>query len=103
LALPLLSHGRPGNRGGGRPPSKLRGIATKKFEERIALLGDIADNRVGEVCDKCGRGSEKVSVRDRIRAVHELGMFGLNTSREVEGVLGRDQAKGFVRALATIR
>lgn len=67
----LYAGGVPGNRGGGRPPSRIRGIARKAFGERVRLLAEIADD-----------GEE--SARDRIRAIDVLGRYGLGQAKGLE-------------------
>ena len=55
------------NRGGpGRPPSELRALVRLSFEERVAVLESIADNR-------------RAAAKDRIRAIDVLGKYGLGT------------------------
>lgn len=63
--------GVPGHRGGpGRPPSALRERLRGSFEQRIAVLEDIADD-------------DQADPQDRIRAIDTLAKYGVGTLREV--------------------
>ena len=66
----LYSGGVPGNKGGGRPRSKVREAATLAFDERIDVLSAIAD----DVDAKDG---------DRVRAVDVLGRHAGISKEEV--------------------
>ena len=78
-----LNQGNPSNKGGGRPPSRVREVAAIAFEERIPLLGKIADDRLGRACPKCGRGDDRVGPADQIRAIDMLGKYSIGTKREI--------------------
>ena len=76
-----LRHGAvPGTNSGGtgRPPSAIRERLRGSFDERVAVLEDIAD-------------SNAESTADRIRAIDLLAKYGLGTLKEIstEDVAGR--------------
>ena len=62
----------------GRPPSAIRERLRGSFDERVAVLEDIAD-------------SNAESTADRIRAIDLLAKYGLGTLKEIstEDVAGR--------------
>lgn len=69
----LYRGGNPGNVGGtGRPPSALRALLRKSFEERIIILEQIVDN-------------PDTSANDRIKAIDTLARYGLGPTKEVTG------------------
>ena len=86
--LVVPSHGRgmirrgsrPGESiaGVGRPPSAIRDRLRGSFDERVAVLEDIADD-------------PSQSAADRTRAIDLLGKYGLGTLKEIstEDVAGR--------------
>lgn len=87
----LLSGGLPGNAGGtGRPPSAIREAARLMLDQRLSVLGEIADG-------------EKRKDSDRIRAIEVLGKFGLEESVSVADVRERlaRQAGIIARELGT--
>ena len=49
-----LTPGNPGNKGGGRQPSKIREAARLAFAERLHVLTDIADNEEERSSDRIG-------------------------------------------------
>ena len=59
----LLTRGMPGNKGGGRPRSKVKALSALEYEKRIPALGAIADD-------------EAERATDRIRAIDVLGRHG---------------------------
>lgn len=78
-----LQRGNPGNRGGtGRPPSAIREQMRGSFEERIAVLEEIAD-------------SPAVAPADRLRAVDILGKHAMKE----EGAMTMEDARAFAQAL----
>lgn len=109
----LNSGGTPGNAGGtGRPASVIRERCRGSFDQRIAVLEDIADGRpmqrielpLGAVlrhvtCPKCGttpkpetddmlvlvsiEGRVSASPKDRRGAIDILGKYGLGTVKEI--------------------
>jgi len=85
----------PSNKGGpGRPPSALRELARESFAERLWVLEQIAD---GEPIVKVLRGKKQEEVlisaspADRIKAVSELGRFGLGAAAEVDVTSGGER------------
>ena len=56
--------------GSGRPPSRIRHALRQSFEDRIRLLGEIADGAGG-----------KTTVGDRLRALDILAKYGLGADR----------------------
>ncbi len=95
-----LVRGNPGNRGGRDLKSHVRRAATLRFERMIPRLEDIADDRLGDPCPECGRGSIKVSIVDMLRAIDLLGKYGPGTHHDVAKFLDFDKAREFVGALA---
>jgi hypothetical protein len=68
----LRSGGKPGNKGGtGRPKSEVREACLRSFEERIPLLGAIADDP----------NAHPIA---RIKALEALAKYGLGTKDELE-------------------
>ena len=63
---------KPGAPNAGRPPSVIRERCRGSFEERIAVLEEIADD-------------PGVSAGDRIRALDLLGKYGLGTQQQHSG------------------
>ena len=85
-----LRHGarRGTNRGGtGRPPSEIRERLRGSFDERVAVLEDIAD-------------SEAHAPADRLRAIDLLAKYGLGTTKEVTVQNVQDRLR---RTVALIR
>jgi len=83
----VYAGGVPGHRGGpGRPPSALRERLRGSFEERIAVLEEIADD-------------EEADPQDRIRAVDTLAKYGIGTLREVSVEQVRDRLRDTLRVL----
>lgn len=67
----LLPAGKPGNVGGtGRPPSAIRERLRGSFEQRIAILEEIADDT-------------QAAKPDRMKAVDILAKYGLGTTKEL--------------------
>ncbi len=60
----LYSGGKPGNSGGGRPPSALRAVAREHLDERLEDLNTIAE-------------SSSVAAKDRVSAIALLAKIGL--------------------------
>ena len=63
---------KPGAPNAGRPPSVIRERCRGSFEDRIAVLEEIADN-------------PEASASDRIRALDLLGKYGLGTQQQHSG------------------
>ena len=63
---------KPGAPNAGRPPSVIRERCRGSFEDRIAVLEEIADDA-------------KTSAGDRIRALDLLGKYGLGTQQQISG------------------
>ena len=61
--------------GPGRPPDRIRERLRGSFEDRIALLEQIADGLLKD---------EKVTVQDRTRALDMLAKYGLGTKDEID-------------------
>jgi hypothetical protein len=90
--IPLGAH--PGNTGGkpgrsGRIPSAVREACLEEFGKRIPRLASIADGMVPltETCPACGfqakdNGIREPEVRDIIRAMDQLGKYGLGERSE---------------------
>ena len=76
---------KPGtNRGGtGRPPSSIRERLRGSFDERVAVLEDIAD-------------SEAHSTADRLRAIDLLAKYGLGTTKELTVENVQERLRGTV-------
>ena len=72
----LLAGGKPGNRGGGRPPDLIRQRCRESFDKRIPILEQIADDRLK-------KGSAQPKVRDRILALSELAKVGLGFGAQI--------------------
>lgn len=76
----LRSGGKPGNKGGSKPPSIVRKACRKGFYARIPLLKRIADN-------------EAVDIKERLRAVEMLGRFGLSGAITWDDIRSRLKAQ----------
>ena len=63
---------KPGAPNAGRPPSVIRERCRGSFEDRIAVLEEIADD-------------PKANAGDRIRALDLLGKYGLGTQQQISG------------------
>ena len=63
---------KPGAPNAGRPPSVIRERCRGGFEDRIAVLEEIADDA-------------KANAGDRIRALDLLGKYGLGTQQQISG------------------
>jgi hypothetical protein len=83
----VYAAGVPGHRGGpGRPPSALRERLRGSFEERIAVLEEIADD-------------DEADPQDRIRAIDTLAKYGIGALREVSVEHVRDRLRETLQVL----
>ena len=85
----FLRHGSlPGTNAGGtgRPPSAIRERLRGSFEERIAILEEIAD------------GAQQAAA-DRMKAIDLLGKYGLGTTKELTVEHVKDRLQQTIRAI----
>jgi hypothetical protein len=81
----LLDGGQFGNAGGGRPPSALRELLRRSFEDRVEILERIADGTETRtmVASEGKLFEVGPSHGDRIRALDTMAKYGLGTTREL--------------------
>lgn len=77
--------GSPGNPGGGRPPSAIRGVCRQSFAARIPIMEQIAD-------------SDSHDAADRLKAIDILGKYGLDARTQ----MGTDEVREKLRATVQI-
>ena len=95
-----LKQGNPGNKGGGRPRSVIRGRLSGVLEEHgVGVLEEIltAPREVTVTCDECGHTQEvkpPSSDADRLRGVDVAAKYSVGIVKEVsvEEVVDRVQA-----------
>ncbi|KKK90975.1 hypothetical protein LCGC14_2717600 [marine sediment metagenome] len=85
----LLSGGTPGNKGGGRTASELRGLMRRPLAKLLPVVERIAEaTDTQEVtCPECDHKHQVTSwlkASDKLKAVDLLARYGIGTQQEVD-------------------
>lgn len=72
----LYAGGVPGNRGGGRPPDKVRRKAQRGFKRHISTL-----ERIAGALTEDGISIEGVKASDVVKAIDVMGKYGLGSKK----------------------
>ena len=85
----LLSGGTPGNKGGGRTASELRGLMRRPLAKLLPVVERIAEaTDTQEVtCPECDHKHQVTSwlkASDKLKAVDLLARYGIGTQQEIE-------------------